>query len=102
MQQRGLVLDAIVDNALILGSTNWTTSSSKNTELSALVELSAEGKKAYEAWKDLALANAVSFLNFDPPGHSDSQLDRYRTAKRYSIARSRSMGVLQRLNTPVP
>ena len=37
-----------VGSALIIGSTNWTTSARANQELSALLELNNEGAQAFE------------------------------------------------------
>ena len=40
----------LVDDFLLLGSTNWTTSSKANHEISTLLELNREGHAQFERW----------------------------------------------------
>ena len=49
------------DDLVIIGSSNWTTSSAKNTELSTLIQLGQSGNQAFEVWKTEALGFAIGF-----------------------------------------
>ena len=40
----------LIDDFLLLGSTNWTTSSKANHELSTFLELSREGHAQFDRW----------------------------------------------------
>ena len=40
----------LIEDFLLLGSTNWTTSSKANHELSTLMELSRAGHAQFEKW----------------------------------------------------
>ena len=48
----------LIDDFLLLGSTNWTTSSKANHELSALLELSQDGHAQYDRWLDVVEKSA--------------------------------------------
>ena len=80
----------IVDNALIIGSTNWTTSSLTNSECSTLIELDKGGLKQWNSWKQEVIQKAQSFKECVPPDRSKAAVERFRTAKRFSLARARS------------
>jgi len=94
------------DDFLIVGSTNWTNASRLNQEMSVLVQLNEEGLAAYEdrirAYKSLSsvfsdalersgTANRCSRgVGGASRSASVSTMERYATAKRFSIARARS------------
>jgi phosphatidylserine/phosphatidylglycerophosphate/cardiolipin synthase-like enzyme len=80
------------DSLVIVGSTNWTGASAKNSECSCLIELDPAGVVAFEEWTTETMAKSIEFAEYMPPNLSSSQLDRYRTARKFSIARSRSVG----------
>ena len=40
----------LIDDFLLLGSTNWTTSSKANHEISTLLELNREGHAQFDRW----------------------------------------------------
>jgi len=76
----------------LMGSTNWTDAGAKNTEMSVLLALTDAGQSAVREWRTEILARAQDFKVYSPPAMTQSQLDKYRTARRFSIARSRSVG----------
>jgi len=98
----------LVDNYLIAGSCNWTNSSRLNTELSVLVHLSEEGARSHvmffhrlkqsstlvtDAQVDMATeirvqrkGRAKSIARLEDP-----QPTAYKTAKRFSMARAKSL-----------
>ena len=96
------------DHFLIVGSTNWTTSSQTNQEMSVLLELNEDGLAEYERRIQLMLKEATSFSEEHEQSSKASRtarslsrsrakdeaivstMDKYRTAKRFSIARARS------------
>jgi len=94
------------DDLLIIGSTNWTNASRLNQEMNVLVQLNEDGLTAYED-------RVKTYLNLSQPfsdaleesgtknrstrgigggsrSTSVSTMERYATAKRFSIARARS------------
>ena len=96
------------DHFLIVGSTNWTTSSQTNQEMSVLLDLNKDGLGEYERRIQLMLKEATSFSEEHEQSSKASRtarslsrsrakdeaivstMDKYRTAKRFSIARARS------------
>ena len=82
-----------VDGLAICGSTNWTNSSQANTELSVPIELNREGLRAWESFTTRLLDSSTSARLGEEivPNRNE---DHYRTARRFSIARSRSVGAL--------
>jgi phosphatidylserine/phosphatidylglycerophosphate/cardiolipin synthase-like enzyme len=87
------------DDLVIVGSTNWTDSSARNTEASVLAELTRAGVKAFDKWKDELTRKATRFSDTRVPGQTESQTDRYRSARRFSIARSRSLEAARHYDT---
>ena len=94
----------LVDRYFMIGSTNWTNSSRNNHELSVLIELADEGAIAVETrlqymkqgGKLLTKAQVTSSQALreerkSRPKSVEPKSDRYATAKRFSIARSRSL-----------
>jgi phosphatidylserine/phosphatidylglycerophosphate/cardiolipin synthase-like enzyme len=103
----------LVDRFLLCGSTNWTTSSKGNFELSLLQELSPLGLKAYEDWVQLLFDAGVRYTEATALSISDAKAaqqlkrttsgkygvigaaqsegeaveDPYRTARRFTLAR---------------
>jgi len=95
-----------VDGFYMCGSTNWTTSSRSNHEVSVLMELSEEGEtavmqklgyimqgaelltsekaKASQLWRDEKLSSRGRSVG------SESDRTAFSTARRFSIARARS------------
>jgi len=84
----------IADNMVILGSTNWTRATRQNTERSVLLELNDSGKREWNLWMQAVCKGGVLFQNSNPPLTTARQEERFRTARRFSIARSRSVGAL--------
>ena len=92
----------VVDEYLVLGSTNWTVSSCCNREMSALILLNEQGMIEVDRWRKDQLRDAETFTSIlgaqllqgrvDRALRSTSQ-DRYSTARRFSIARSRAKSV---------
>jgi len=94
------------DDFLIVGSTNWTNASRLNQEMSVLIQLNEDGLAAYEdrirAYMSLSsvfsdalersgTANRCSRgVGGASRSASVSTMERYATAKRFSIARARS------------
>ena len=89
-----------VDHFYIVGSTNWTSSSRSNHEMSVLLKLEESGIHVVE--KRLAFIREVSTKLTQEEVTSSLVLrenrrsksvepDKFRTAKRFSIARARSM-----------
>ena len=88
-----------VDGFYIVGSTNWTSSSRSNHESSVLLELSADGvdsvKQKLTYMKDVSTRLIVEEV-YTSQELRDSRRaksvdpERFRTAKRFSIARARS------------
>ena len=89
-----------VDHYYVVGSTNWTSSSRSNDEMTVLLELDEDGIKAVE--KRLAFIREVSTKLTQEEVISSHVLkenrrsksvepEKFRTAKRFSIARARSM-----------
>ena len=56
-----------------------------------MVELDEGGKNAFEQWKAQAVGHAIKLHDWDGPEPTDRQIDRCRTTKRSSIARSTSV-----------
>jgi phosphatidylserine/phosphatidylglycerophosphate/cardiolipin synthase-like enzyme len=95
------------DEYMIVGSVNWTTSSSCNQELSALTRLRNDGQAAAQRWFGLltmhaepltpATAEKAEAVRIERRSRSSGRnvvVDRHRTAKRFSIARSKSADAL--------
>ena len=88
----------LCDEHLIVGSCNWTNSSRLNQEMCVLLSLNTEGLSGYEErFKYLSRYSVPFTENEEAKGrpHRGSRSvppaeDRYRTAKRFSIARARS------------
>ena len=55
-----------------------------------LVEFSPTGLLHFDEWKDGLLRKAEHFGECVPPDRSRAAVDRYRTARRFSVARARS------------
>jgi len=90
-----------VDGVAIIGSTNWTQSSLTNTELSVMIEFSDRGLRHFQAWKGELLAHAEPFKECVPADRSKASVDRFRTARRFSVARARSLETRTRSQTDV-
>jgi phosphatidylserine/phosphatidylglycerophosphate/cardiolipin synthase-like enzyme len=95
----------LCDEHIIVGSCNWTNSSRLNQEMSVLLSLNTEGMASYEERVQYLRRHSTPFTEAEeakgrqhrgarsvPPETRDapSAEDRYRTAKKYSIARARS------------
>jgi len=96
----------LCDEHVIVGSCNWTNSSRLNQERSVLIALNEKGMQAYEeslkhlkaycsvfSEKDEEHGQAVRARRASrsiPP--TATAKDRYTTAKRFSVARARSLG----------
>ena len=96
----------LCDEHIIVGSCNWTNSSRLNQERSVLIALNEKGMQAYEESFKYLKANSSVFSEKEeehgqavrdrrasksiPP--STTARDRYSTAKRFSVARARSLG----------
>jgi len=95
------------DDLLIMGSTNWTNASRLNQEMSVLIKLNEDGLTAYEERVKTYLGlscpfsdaleesgvknrNARGIRGGGSRSTSVSTMERYATAKRFSIARARS------------
>ena len=97
----------LADQMMIVGSSNWTSSSKLNHEMSALVHLNPAGVEQYENRYLLLLQHSVKFSSdMEKKGESNradrsqtrpkscpspENRDRYATAKRFSIARARAL-----------
>jgi len=95
----------LCDEHVIVGSCNWTNSSRLNQERSVLIALNEKGMQAYEESLKHLKANCSVFSEKEeehgravrerrasksiPPS---TVADRYATAKRFSVARARSLG----------
>ena len=92
------------DGMLLLGSTNWTGASQRNCELDALIKLSDDGIPEWDAWQHAVLERAMLMTTQqEEVAHKTredragvAQNDKFRTAKKFSIARARSHDALQR------
>jgi phosphatidylserine/phosphatidylglycerophosphate/cardiolipin synthase-like enzyme len=93
----------VSDDHMIVGSTNWTTSSRSNHELSVLNHLTSEGQNAWCQWsqhvRDSAselsdeietTAEGVRLSKLKLRAASTEQHERFRTAKRFSLSRARA------------
>ena len=79
------------DNWVVCGSTNWTTCSRCNTEMSVLIQLSADGIAAFE---DIVLRLRARSVLLDD-GHITTAQNRSpssRSSRSHSLRRSRSSG----------
>ena len=91
----------LVDNFIIVGSTNWTSSSRSNHELSVLLELDETGKTAALLKGEYILQSSTlltikgiedSRLTRESRQHArakSAEPDRFATARRFSIANER-------------
>jgi len=104
--QNGIQHSKVVlsDGMLLVGSTNWTGASQRNCELDALIKLSDDGIPEWDAWRCAVLERAeLMTAQQEEVAHktredraSSAQNEKYRTAKKFSIARARSHDALQR------
>ena len=53
----------IIDDFLLMGSTNWTTSSKGNHEMSVLLELNREGHAQVDKWSEIVDGSAEVLSN---------------------------------------
>ena len=89
----------LADDYLIVGSTNWTNASRSNQEMGILIRMSLAGGAKWDARLGFMTQQAVEFGEADfhkgrgnRVGRSKSTgPDRYATAKRFSLARERSL-----------
>ena len=89
----------LVDDYLIVGSTNWTNASRNNQEMGVLIRLSEPGWKTWNTRLGFMTQSATCFTEEDhhrgrgnPVRRSKSAgAEKYATAKRFSIARERSL-----------
>jgi len=96
----------LADHTVIIGSTNWTVSSKSNYECSVVVSLNPAGQVAYDTWSRYVLSGSTELS--DEMIHTAAQVraarrskshgtrviaadDPYRTAKRFSLNRARSL-----------
>jgi len=88
----------LCDEHVIIGSCNWTNSSRLNQEMSVLLSLNAEGLASYEERLKYLQLYSMPFTEEEEQKGRRSRgarsvppvEDRYRTARRFSIARARS------------
>ena len=95
----------LTDDFLIIGSTNWTNASRRNTEMSALIELTNAGKLAHQAHLEHLLTGAKELTAGQIAAAQElratratakvraksADTDKYATARKFSIARARSL-----------
>jgi len=91
------------DQFFICGSTNWTSSSRGNHEVSMLLELTAEGQRAvqtctgyFKLTAEMLTTAKVQQATDLRAGRAERRAksvepDRYATAKRFSVARARRL-----------
>ena len=87
----------LVDDHLLLGSTNWTNSSRTNTEGDVVVKLNERGQDGWaerlKACRQYAVALTPELISSAQEVRRDrtraKSADQYKTAKRFSIARAR-------------
>ena len=88
----------LCDEHVIIGSCNWTNSSRLNQEMCVLLSLNAEGRASYEErLRYLQRYSELFTVEEEQKGRKSRGArsvppveDRYRTARRFSIARARS------------
>ena len=96
----------LVDDYLIVGSTNWTTSSKQNEEMSVLVHLNPDGFDQFEKRFKRLNQRSSEFTRERAVRARDARAARqelrgnsvpdiHRTAKRFSIARAKSRDALK-------
>jgi phosphatidylserine/phosphatidylglycerophosphate/cardiolipin synthase-like enzyme len=96
----------LVDDYLIVGSTNWTTSSKQNEEMSVLVQLNPDGFEQFDKRLSRLKQRSSNFTRERAVKARDARAARqelrsssvpdvYRTAKRFSIARAKSRDALK-------
>ena len=92
----------LTDEHAVIGSCNWTNSSRSNQEISVLVSLNDAGVAAfderckwiYEASRNYEEQDVRVGTNVRAArARSSCAADRYRTAKRFSVARARAQSV---------
>lgn len=90
----------LVDNYLVVGSTNWTNASRNNQELGVLIRLSEAGGAKWDTRLGFMTQQAVVYGEEDyhkgrgnriRRSKSAGPAEKYATAKRFSIARERSL-----------
>jgi phosphatidylserine/phosphatidylglycerophosphate/cardiolipin synthase-like enzyme len=94
----------VVDEYAIFGSANWTENSQGNTEFSVLVRLNKAGQQHWQDHKQMLLDRSVRLSTEHVAvgsavreARKTSAGDRYKTAKRFSVARGRSLDALLRV-----
>ena len=89
----------LVDDYLIVGSTNWTNSSRNNQEMGVLIRLSESGWKTWNTRLGFMTQQTIAFMEEDYHRGRGNRVrrsksagaEKYATAKRFSIARERSL-----------
>ena len=89
----------LVDDYLILGSTNWTNASRNNQEISVLIRVSEAGRDAWDERLGYMTLQVTEFTEEDYIRARNTRTmrprsagpEKYATAKRFSIARQRSL-----------
>ena len=89
----------LVDDYLVVGSTNWTSASRNNQELGVLIRLSEAGGAKWDTRLGFMTQQAIEYQEEDYHKGWGNRIrrsksagpERYATAKRFSIARERSL-----------
>ena len=89
----------LVDDYLIVGSTNWTNASRNNQEMGVLIRLSEAGWNSWNTRLGFMTQQTIAFMEEDYHRGRGNRVRRsksagaeqYATAKRFSIARERSL-----------
>ena len=89
----------LVDDYLIVGSTNWTNASRNNQEMGVLIRLSEAGWNSWNTRLGFMTQQTTAFMEEDYHRGRGNRVRRsksagaeqYATAKRFSIARERSL-----------